>query len=147
MRRWKPRGVEAMGARDMPGTAGNIDAKISAEADRKGYAQISTAQEAPLAVAAGYLVRHLATGRDLPAGAQNVMDLWREFMENQAGDTLENLTASCLDQAEFAKFARQIISDLGYGDQLGDDPDHLMIRTTTAKTTAKRKKIQTALAG
>ena len=33
---------EAMGARDMPGTAGNIDAKISAEADRKGYAQIST---------------------------------------------------------------------------------------------------------
>lgn len=116
---------EAMGARDMPGTAGNIDAKISAEADRKGYGQISTAQEAPLAVAAGYLVRNLATGRDLPAGAQNVMNLWREFMENQAGDTLKNLDSKLEDQAEFAKFARQIISDLGYGDQLGDDPDQL----------------------
>ena len=29
------------------------------------------------------------------------------------------------DQAEFAKFARQVIKDLGYGDQLGDDPDEL----------------------
>jgi cobaltochelatase CobT len=71
------------------------------------------------------LVRNLATGRDLPAGAQNVMNLWREFMENQAGDTLKNLDSKLADQAEFAKFARQIISDLGYGDQLGDDPDQL----------------------
>ena len=68
---------EAMGARDMPGTAGNIDAKIGHEADRKGYSQITSPQDAPLPVAAGYLVRHLATGRNLPAGAQNVMDLWR----------------------------------------------------------------------
>ena len=53
------------------------------------------------------------------------MNLWREFMENQAGDTLKNLDSKLEDQAEFAKFARQIISDLGYGDQLGDDPDQL----------------------
>jgi cobaltochelatase CobT len=33
-------------------------------------------------------------------------------------DTLE-------DQAAFAKFARQIISDMGFGDQLGDDPDDI----------------------
>lgn len=53
---------EAMGARVMPGTATNIDAKIGQEADRKGYSQISSAQDAPLPVAAGYLVRALATG-------------------------------------------------------------------------------------
>ena len=47
---------EAVGARDMPGTAGNIDAKIANEAERKGYAQIRQASDAPLAVAAGYLV-------------------------------------------------------------------------------------------
>ena len=39
---------EAMGARVMPGTAGNIDAKISQEADRKGYAQITQSADAPL---------------------------------------------------------------------------------------------------
>ena len=72
----------------MPGTASNIDHKISHEAERKGYAQISEASEAPLAVAAGYLIRHLASGRPLPAGADNVMELWRPFIEEQAGGTL-----------------------------------------------------------
>ena len=114
---------EAVGARDMPGTLGNIDAKIANEAERRGYAQIRTAQEAPLAQAAGYLVRHLATGRPMPGGAGHVMDLWRPFIEGQAGGALETLDDALADQAAFARLARQIIKDLGYGDQLGDDPD------------------------
>ena len=114
---------EALGARAMPGTAGNIDAKIAHEADRKGYSQITRRDDAPLPVAAGYLVRHLATGRDLPAGAGNVMNLWRGFIEDQAAGTLENLDHALADQAAFARLARRVIADLGYGDQLGDDPD------------------------
>ena len=114
---------EAMGARDMPGTAGNIDAKIGHDAARRGYDQITQPADAPLAAAAGYLVRNLATGRTLPKGAQNVMDLWRPFMEEQAGGTLENIDELLHDQTAFAKLARQVIRDLGYGDQLGDDPD------------------------
>ncbi|MFN3936136.1 MAG: cobaltochelatase subunit CobT [Gemmobacter sp.] len=114
---------ETIGARDMPGTAGNIDAKIGHEADRKGYGQITQASDAPLAVAAGYLVRHLATGRPLPKPAAHVMDLWRGFIEEQAGGTLDTLNDVLADQAAFARMARQMIADLGYGDQLGDDPD------------------------
>ncbi|WP_284163402.1 cobaltochelatase subunit CobT [Frigidibacter sp. SD6-1] len=114
---------EAVGARDMPGTLGNIDAKIANEAERRGYAQIRTAQEAPLAQAAGYLVRHLATGRPMPGGAGHVMELWRPFIEQQAGGSLETLEEALADQAAFARLARQIIKDLGYGDQLGEDPD------------------------
>lgn len=117
--------VEAVGARHMPGTAGNIDAKIGNEAIRKGYDQIREASEAPLATAAGYLIRHLATGRDMPRGAENVMDLWRGFIEDNCGGTLEGLQDTLEDQAAFAKFARQIIQDMGYGDQLGDDPDDM----------------------
>ena len=114
---------EAVGARHMPGTAGNIDAKIGVEAERKGYAQIEEASGAPLAVAAGYLIRHLATGRPLPEGADNVMRLWREHIEAEAGTTLEGLEAALSDQATFARLARRVIEDLGYGDQLGEDPD------------------------
>ncbi|WP_299687329.1 cobaltochelatase subunit CobT [uncultured Tateyamaria sp.] len=116
---------EAMGARDMPGTAGNIDAKINHDAQRRGYDQCKQASDVPLSAAAGYLVRHLATGRDLPSGAQNAMELWRGFIEDQAGGTLENMDEILDDQAAFARFARQIITDLGYGDQLGDDPDQI----------------------
>ncbi len=114
---------EAVGARIMPGTASNIDSKIASDAQRLGYDQVTEANQVPLATAAGYLIRHLATGRDLPPEAQNVMELWRGFIEKQAGDTLENLEETLTDQAAFARFSRRIIEDLGYGDQLGDDPD------------------------
>jgi cobaltochelatase CobT len=114
---------EALGARDMPGTAGNIDAKIGAEATRLNYGTIRDHADAPLSAAAGYLIRHLATGREMPPAAANVMDLWRGFIEEQASSTLGNLETALSDQGQFAKFARQIISDLGYGDQLGNDPD------------------------
>ena len=114
---------EAVGARNMPGTHSNIDAKIANEALRQGFGDIQEASQAPLATAAGYLVRHLASGRDLPPDAANVMNLWRDFIEAQAGDSLDTLDATLGDQAQFAKFTRKIIHDLGYGDQLGDDPD------------------------
>jgi cobaltochelatase CobT len=44
-----------------------------------------------LATAAGYLIRHLATGRPLPPEAANVMELWRGFIEDRCDGTLENL--------------------------------------------------------
>ena len=115
--------AEAVGARAMPGTASNIDHKIAEEALRKGYGSMTSSAEAPLAEAAGYFVRHLATGREMPPGAANVMNLWRGFMEAEAGATLDGLEAALGDQRAFARLARQVIDDLGYGDQLGDDPD------------------------
>ncbi len=116
---------EAMGARDMPGTASNIDAKIGNDARRKGYGEIRNKADVPLATAAGFLIRHLATGRALPPEAGNVMELWRGFIEERCDSTLENLNKSLTDQKSFAKLARQLIDDLGYGDQLGDDPDDM----------------------
>ena len=114
---------EAVGARAMPGTAGNIDAKIGVEAARKGYADVADKAQIPLATAAGYWIRQMATGRDLPKGADNALELWRGFIEEQAGDRLDNLQDVLGDQRAFARLARQLIEDLGYGDQLGDDPD------------------------
>ena len=114
---------EAVGARTMPGTAGNIDARIEHEAVRKGYDQVKDASQAPLSVAAGYLVRQIASGRPLPPAAAHLLELWRDKIEAQAGTTLEEMSSTLTDQAEFARFSRQVIADLGYGDQLGDDPD------------------------
>ena len=114
---------EAVGARAMPGTATNIDHKIGAEARRKGYGELSDKAQAPLAVAAGYWVRQKATGRPLPPEAQNVLDLWQGFIDESTGDRGTTLGDVLSDQAAFARLARQLIEDLGYGDQLGDDPD------------------------
>ncbi|MBV7409383.1 cobaltochelatase subunit CobT [Maritimibacter sp. DP1N21-5] len=114
---------EAMGARVMPGTASNIDHKIAEESLRKGYLGLTQQTDAPLAEAAGFFVREAATGRALPAGANKVLDLWRDYIEGQAGETFESLQTKLDDQSAFARFARRVIDDLGYGDQLGDDPD------------------------
>jgi len=114
---------EAIGVKSMPGTGGNIDVKIENEARSKGYENIKEASQVPLPVAAGYLIRHLATGRKLPEAANNIMTLWKDFIETSAGNTLEDLENVLDDQKKFAKFTRKIIQDLGYGDQLGNDPD------------------------
>ncbi|MEM6390132.1 MAG: cobaltochelatase subunit CobT, partial [Pseudomonadota bacterium] len=116
---------EAVGAKAMPGTASNIEAKICTDARRKGYGDARSADDVPLATAAGYLIREMSTGRELPAEAKNVLDLWRGYIEDRCTGTLEALDASMDDQTTFAKLARQLIDDLGYGDQLGDDPDDI----------------------
>jgi cobaltochelatase CobT len=81
---------EAVGARDMPGTAGNIDAKIGNEARRKGYGR-SARPPTRRWPRRGLPDPHLATGRDLPPEAANVMELWRGFIEDRCGGTLEDL--------------------------------------------------------
>ena len=114
---------EALGARDMPGALTNIDAKLVHEASRRGYDRVSEREASTLPAAAGLLFRQLATGRELPPEAKHLADLWRPLIEEQAGGTLENLRAVLADQTGFARLARQAIADLGYGDQLGEDPD------------------------
>ncbi len=114
---------EALGARDMPGALSNIDATIAEEACTRAYGDAERREDVPLAVAAGYLVRHLATGRPLPADAAHAMDLWRDFIETAAGGRLARIEEVLADQAAFARLARQVIRDLGYGDELGEDPD------------------------
>ncbi|WP_434287877.1 cobaltochelatase subunit CobT [Celeribacter sp. SCSIO 80788] len=114
---------EAAGARYMPGTAGNIDAKIGNDALRRGYDGITRREDAPLAQAMGYYLREKATGRQMPAAADNILDLWRDFIDGQTQDTFEDLDSLLEDQKGFARLARRVIEELGYGDQLGDDPD------------------------
>ncbi len=116
---------EAIGARAMPGVADNLDARMADEARKQGYSEIREAGQAPLSEAAGLMVRSLATGRALPKGCENVLDLWRGFLEQNAGATLETLDSVLNNQTAFAKFSRQVIDDLGYGDQLGEDPDEI----------------------
>ena len=116
---------EAAGARHMPGTAKNIDAKIGHEASRRGYDGLTKREEAPLDQAMGYYLRHMATGRDLPPGADNVLSLWQDFIESQTQGSFDDLDALLEDQKAFARLSRRLIEDLGYGDQLGDDPDEV----------------------
>jgi cobaltochelatase CobT len=114
---------EALGARAMPGVGDNLDARLGEDARRRGFAAMKSTTDAPLADAAGMLLRGLVTGRKAPPEAANVLELWRGYLEDKAGGSLPDLAATVDDQTAFARQARKVIADLGYGDQLGEDPD------------------------
>ncbi|MBY8978088.1 cobaltochelatase subunit CobT [Rhodobacteraceae bacterium NNCM2] len=114
---------ETMGARCMDGVADNLDAKMKEEAAARGYEAMTSTTEAPLPEAAAMLLRQKVTGRPLPAGSQNILDLWEGFFEKHLGADIDKLGEDLESQQEFAKLAWRIIEDLGYGDQLGEDPD------------------------
>ena len=107
----------------MPGTATNIDARIKDQTSQRGYDRIINQSQVTIADALGYLFRVRTMGRPLPDGAANALSLWREQIESRSDDSLASLETALDNQARFAKFSRQIIGDLGYGDQLGEDPD------------------------
>jgi len=115
--------VEALGAKVMPGTASNIDAKIEAECIKLGYDSVSNPADAPISAAASFLLRRLATDRKLPKAAQNLVDLRADLFGHDANSTMKDLKENLTNQTEFSKLTRQVIEDLGFGDQLGEDPD------------------------
>ncbi|MEM7528260.1 MAG: cobaltochelatase subunit CobT [Pseudomonadota bacterium] len=115
---------EAIGSRAMDGVADNLDAKTAHVAEQRGYGAMRNTTEAPMPEAAGYLMREALTGRQPPKGADNVLDIWRGFFDTQLGDEgLGEIGDNLEDQAAYARRCWDIIKELGYGDQLGDDPD------------------------
>ena len=49
--------------------------------------------------------------------------MWEDFILNESKSNFTKIIESIANQEEFAKLSRNIIKDLGYGDQLGDDPN------------------------
>ena len=47
----------------------------------------------------------------------------KEWIEERAGETIENLSFEVEDQQAFAKIIRKLIGELELGDELGDEPD------------------------
>jgi cobaltochelatase CobT len=114
---------EALGARAMPGVGDNLDARLGDEARRRGFAEMRGMKDAPLADAAGLLVREMVAGRPLPPGCAHLLDIWKGHLRDKGGAHLGDLAAAADDQVAFSRLAWKLIEDLGYGDQLGDDPD------------------------
>ncbi|HLS18945.1 MAG TPA: cobaltochelatase subunit CobT [Paracoccaceae bacterium] len=115
--------VEAIGARAMPGVADNLDALLAATAERKGYADMTSHEDSPMHEAAGLMLRKAVTGRELPEGSEHLLNLWKDHLDEHLGHDLEGIPQMLEDQAGFARRAWKMIEDLGYGDQLGQDPD------------------------
>ena len=113
---------EAAGALIYPGASKNIDLKIDSES-KKLIQNSSTSETVPLPEAMRLYIRKLTNDRDLPANAKGALENWESFITQEGGDSFVEINNFVNDQESFARLSRSIIKKLGYGDQLGDDPD------------------------
>ena len=114
---------EIIGSKVLPGTATNLDAKIIDDIRQRKQDLGPDSNDLSIAAATGYMLRQLATNRPLPKDADILTASWRDFIQSQAGQTLLDSSSSLLDQKRFARISWKVIQDLGYGQELGDDPD------------------------
>ncbi|HEX7037207.1 MAG TPA: cobaltochelatase subunit CobT [Pseudomonadales bacterium] len=105
--------IASIGSLRMEGVARNLDASLEAQCRQAAFDTITVESEAPLAVAVGLLVRQRLTGRPLPPSAEHVVQFWRDYVEEHAGEHIDRLQEHLLDQSRFAEVCRSILVDLG----------------------------------
>ena len=113
--------VEALGALRMSGVGDNIAAMLEDRYHRGNYHEVSDRADAPLEDAVELMVRERLTGKVPPKSGRKVVELWRDWIEERAGEDLERLSESVDDQVAFADAVRDMIASLDMGDELGSE--------------------------
>ncbi|WP_310621783.1 cobaltochelatase subunit CobT [Flexibacterium corallicola] len=114
---------ESLGSNRMIGVGDNIDAMLEERYLKGDYAHISNREEAPLEDAVALLARERLTGRKPPESAQKIVELWRDWIENKAGEDLDDLQNRIENQEKFANQVRNLLTSLDMADELGDNPE------------------------
>jgi cobaltochelatase CobT len=116
--------IEAIGARRMQGVGDNIAAMIDDRFVRNNLAAVTEQDQAPLPEAVALIVREKLTGRPTPPGAAAVADLWRDWIEDKAGDDFASLETAIDDQSAFAKAVRDMLVSMELADEMsGEEPE------------------------
>ncbi|MBB3931539.1 cobaltochelatase CobT [Kaistia hirudinis] len=112
--------VEAIGARRMDGMASNLAAMLEDRYHRGNFHEITDRAEAPLEDAVALMVREKLTGLKPPESSQRIVDLWRDWVQEKAGDNFDRLADTLADQRKFASAVRSLLASLDMADELGE---------------------------
>jgi len=112
--------VEALGAKRMEGVAHNLTHMLEDKYSKQNYSAASERSDAPLEEAVAMVVRERLTGQTPPPSADQFVNLWRDWIEEKAGDRLDTLGDDLEDQAGFAEAIRDLLVAFDMGDELGD---------------------------
>ena len=113
--------VEALGSLRMAGVGRNLAAMLEDRYHRGNFDEITDRADAPLEDAVALLVRERLTGAPPPASSRKIVDLWRGWIEDRAGDDIARLADSIDDQRRFASAVRDLIASLDMADELGKE--------------------------
>src|SRR5690606_31941301 len=79
--------------------------------------------DAPIEEAIALMVRQKLTGRPVPKSGENLVGMWREWVEKRAGSDIDALLANIGDQQAFARTVRDMLSSMDMAENLGDEED------------------------
>ena len=113
---------QAIGSREMAGIAKNLSQMEITKIKRKELGYTKQEGEENFTEALSYIVREKLTGEVIKE-TKKTIEAWKEWIEERAGETIENLSFEIEDQQAFAKIIRKLIGELELGDELGDEPD------------------------
>ncbi len=111
--------VESIGALRMPGVSDNLAAMVEDKFIRNNLSGVTEKENAPIEEAIGLVVRERLTGRESPEGAAPIANLWRNWINDKAGDEIDRLAENIEDQAAFAKTVRDMLFRM----EMADDYD------------------------
>ena len=113
---------EAIGGIVYPGAAKNIENNIEKKS-KKFFENSEPNKKFPLQDSLTLLIKKKASDLKLSENSEKGLKMWEDFILNESKSNFTKIIESIANQEEFAKLSRNIIKDLGYGDQLGDDPN------------------------
>ncbi|MBM3568371.1 MAG: cobaltochelatase subunit CobT [Alphaproteobacteria bacterium] len=115
--------IEALGARDYRGVADNLGVALDEHCKARGYSRVVDRTDAPLSEVVRLILRERLTGAAPPDSAKAMVEMWREQIDKAAAEDLARLCDRVGDQAAYAKQARRVIKDLGFGEDDIDPAD------------------------
>ena len=113
---------EAIGGNIYPGAARNIENNVEKKS-KKFFENSEPNKKFPLQDSLTLLIKKKASNLKLSENSEKGLKMWEDFILNESKSNFTKIIESIANQEEFAKLSRNIIKDLGYGDQLGDDPN------------------------
>jgi cobaltochelatase CobT len=112
---------EAVGAIAMTGVADNLATMLDDKYIKAKFPEISSKEDAPLEEAVALAVREKLTGRKPPHSASNVVNLWKDFIDERASAALADLKGKVGDQDAFARIIRTMLASMEMADDISDE--------------------------
>jgi cobaltochelatase CobT len=104
--------VEALGAREMKGVAGNLRAALEERCRRAGYSRVNEREDVSLAEVVGLITREHLMGNELPESARHALGYWRNWLESRIGADFSELEKHIDDQKAYYKALDQMLVHL-----------------------------------
>jgi cobaltochelatase CobT len=112
---------EAVGSIAMEGVADNLSVMLDDKYQKAKFADIRDKSDAPLEEALALVVREKLTGRKVPPSAGEVVNLWKDFINERASTALMELAEKIGDQDAFARTIRTMLASMEMAEDISDE--------------------------